>query len=148
MKISKKAVIATILTIVVAFAGAIGKEVVKHYMDINKPSSDIWNEVTTEINKQCPYAIDSSTRLDNVTVLNNRLTYNYTISDISVSDVDTIEFRKIMESSLKEDARTSTKIQGFFEKGIVSFNHRYRDIDGQLISDILVAKADCEAAQK
>ena len=91
-----------------------------------------------EINKHCPTMIDNITRLDNVAVLpNNTLQYNYTIG-VDKSQVDTVEFKRQMNSFIIESIKTQPTMV-LIRKSKVQLRHLYKDSNSQYICTVEIS---------
>jgi hypothetical protein len=53
--------------------------------------------IADEINKNCPFIIDSETRLDNTSALpNNVFAYFYTLVNMQKDEIDTLNFKMLL----------------------------------------------------
>lgn len=91
-----------------------------------------------EINKHCPITVDADTRLDNVGAMpNNTLQYNYTIVSKTREEVDTLEFKKIMEPILVNNMKTNPQMKRLRENK-VNLNYQYKDKNGNYLCSVSV----------
>lgn len=91
-----------------------------------------------EINKHCPITVDADTRLDNVGAMpNNTLQYNYVIVSKTKEEVDTLEFKKVMEPILVNNMKTNPQMKRLRENK-VNLNYQYKDKNGNYLCSVSV----------
>lgn len=105
----------------------------------NEPPRTINDDLVSaanEINSHAPIIVDSSTRFDNVAVLpGNTFQYNYTLTSILLTQLDTNQFRTLMRASLIEQTKKNPKISVFRDNG-VTIQAKYVDKNGEYVSTI------------
>ncbi len=127
-----------------SIAGIVGKNVANYFTGnktIGAPLLDIV-KVADEINKSCPFMVDSDIRMDNSIGVGKTLIYNYTLVNYTSSEIDTHVFRKNKEPTIKNKTCTTKELQKFFNNGI-TLCYRYYGKDGSHIVDIDVTPVDC-----
>ena len=86
-----------------------------------------------EINKNAPFIIDSTTRLDNVIALPGYiLRYNFTITNFEKSELDTTLLKQSAKESMLAKIKTEPKAE-FFRKNNVELQAHYQDKLGTFI---------------
>jgi hypothetical protein len=99
-------------------------------------------EASGQMNAKLPMQVDKYTRLDTTAPgPGNRLTYFYTISDISAEQVDPAEVIKAIRPSVINSYKTSPQFAGFRDHGVV-MHYVYRDEKGNHIGEIVVSPKD------
>lgn len=94
--------------------------------------------IAAELNKSYPVMIDSETSLDSITVLPGRtFQYNYTMVNIQKDSIDANVFKEVMEPIILSNTLENPSLNLLRRKN-VTFNHRYNDKDGILITEITV----------
>lgn len=92
----------------------------------------------SEINKNCPMMLDEETRLDNTLALPDKVfQYNYTLVNWGKEDIDTLEFKKIMEPQILNITKTNPQLE-IIRKNEASLNYYYKDRDGKYVCTISV----------
>lgn len=107
-----------------------------------RPSFDnVMIEMTKEMNKSCPIMVDAETRLDNtVFLMGKTIQYNYTLVNIESEDVDTLDFKMIMEPLIINNAKTNPQMKSLREYE-TNINYLYKDKYGKYIC-IIELKAE------
>ena len=123
------------------FAMSITTEVLK--LIFQNPSVDEQLLATSqEINKQCPYMVDSLTQLDNTIALpNHLLQYNYTFYKSDKENIDTVALKESMRESLVNKLRTDPKFAIFKEDHVV-VGSRFYDRTGHYVCAMQVTPAE------
>ena len=105
-----------------------------NYYFFSKPSFDKrLIELANEINKTCPMMVDNFTRLDNTTVLPDKVfQYNYTLTTTLKSEVDTSIFGKIKLNAIS-NARTNPDMKDIRDNDL-TLSYYYKDKNGVFIS--------------
>ena len=105
-----------------------------NYYFFSKPSFDKrLIELANEINKTCPMMVDNYTRLDNTTVLPDKVfQYNYTLTTTLKSEVDTSIFGKIKLNAIS-NARTNPDMKDIRDNDL-TLSYYYKDKNGVFIS--------------
>lgn len=117
--------------IVGAIAFGLASFAVKHYF-FKKPTFDkVLANAAIDLNKTCPIMIDNETRLDNaVAVSSHYLQYNYTLVNLSVEEIDTIQAHKIIDSTIINDVKTKPELH-MYRDHQVTMAYCYKDKDGK-----------------
>ena len=69
-------------------------------------------DVANEINKSCPFMVDSETRIDSsVSLPENVFQYCYTLINVVKESIDTVELRNILEPKIINFVKTSPKMK-------------------------------------
>lgn len=90
------------------------------------------------MNKDCPFTIDSNTRLDSVSSPeNNVLRQNYTLLKDSKAEIDTQAFGNIFKPELKKNLQKANQTE-FFKKYNTKLVYRFYDKDRNFITDIIL----------
>ena len=137
MEESKKKIISqviiTILTFLVAFFGT-------RYLMSNFNSADKeLKKIAIEINKSAPTMIDKDTRLDNVSVFENTLQYNYTLINIAKDDagLDLDGAKKFIMKNAQDNLDNRPEMKDYREKKI-ALKYNYKDKNGKHLFDFTV----------
>lgn len=93
--------------------------------------------MSVEINKNCPYMLDSFTRLDNTIILpGNIIQYNYTIVTVKDS-LDVADMKQRMEPNIVNTVRTHPEMQQLRDLQ-TTMKYDYKDITGVFLFSISV----------
>ena len=91
-----------------------------------------------DMNESCPVYVDSETRLDNVDVHAGKVVkYNYTLVNISKSDIDINEFKVYFEQILLNGAKTRPDLK-MFRDNRVTMIYSYNDKNGLLLIEVKI----------
>jgi hypothetical protein len=125
----RAAIIGVALTVVLSFGLPI-----LYKLLLQKPAYDaVLTRVASEFNKNCPIMVDRETRLDNaLSIGNNLLQYNYTLMNLSKSDLDTAVLKQKVEPSIIEDIKTNPQMK-LFRDMKTTLNYAYRDKNGAFV---------------
>ncbi len=115
---------------------------VQGYFGLMPWSVDQLTKAANEVNKKCPMTIDADTRLENVKVVKDTFSYNYTLVNYTVEEIDPIKFKSILMPNLKIDACRNNQLRLFMKNG-VTVRYRYMSKEGNLVTDINVCNDDC-----
>jgi hypothetical protein len=137
MEESKKKIISqviiTILTFLVAFFGT-------RYLMSNFNSADKeLKKIAIEINKSAPTMVDKDTRLDNVSVFENTLQYNYTLINIAIDDagLDLDGAKKFIMKNAQDNLDNRPEMKDYREKKI-ALKYNYKDKNSKQLFDFTV----------
>jgi hypothetical protein len=98
--------------------------------------------VAEKMNEDCPYMVDIDTRLDSTFGGPNRnFTYNYTLVNYKIGQVDTIELKNKLEPQILNNVRTNPAIASF-RRHQVTMIYKYYDNLANFIMDIKIAPDD------
>lgn len=116
--------------IIIALAGAIGILTISKFSD----TSDVNIEaqlikMTNEINKKCPFMMNSDTRLDNTGAYRKNVYYYCTFINYSISDVDVKYLIYKLKPALLNDIKTNPDMK-FLRDHKVNIIYNYRDKSG------------------
>lgn len=106
------------------------------------PPEKSLQEIADEYNKKCPQMIDSETRLDGIGIRDNSvIIYRYTLVNLLVENVDTLEFRRALWPGLLSLIKTNPAMQQLRERQ-TRFEYYYQDKRNRFIYTIKIAPAD------
>lgn len=90
------------------------------------------------VNSTCPIMVDRDTRLDNAVALPGKvLQYNYTLTSIQKSDIDTGSVKKLITPRLLNNVQSSQEMKVFRDnKATLAYN--YQDMSGVYVMRILI----------
>lgn len=131
-----------LISFAIAFAifyaiGQLGGEAIVKFFK-NSTYDRALMEVASELNKTCPFMVDSETRLDNALALpNNVFQYNYTLVNISKESVNIEEARNSLEPSIVNVVKTNPDMK-YFRDHKTTINYSYKDKTGVFILTITV----------
>ncbi|MDR0510122.1 MAG: hypothetical protein LBH06_03410 [Rikenellaceae bacterium] len=84
-----------------------------------------------ELNKNCPFMVDSETRLDNAMALpDKKLVYFYTMVNYVKDEIDVDVFAESMTPTIINAVSTNTSME-FLRKQKVTFSYQYKDKNGE-----------------
>jgi hypothetical protein len=84
-------------------------------------------EIALEFNKNCPQMIDSETRIDGIHIKEpNTVIYRYTLINLPVQNVDTIEFKKALTPGIISIIKLSPEMKQLRENN-TNFEYHYFD---------------------
>jgi TPR repeat protein len=90
----------------------------------------------TTINRQCPRMIDQITRIDSaMSGPGSQLTYNYTVTTITSSEVDVGKLHEDLYATLVSSIRNDTSMMRLANKGVI-FHYNYFGKDGAILTKI------------
>jgi len=99
-------------------------------------------EVSKQINQNLPMHLDRETRMDaTMPGPGNRLTYLYTLVNVSQADVDPDHFIATIKPQLVNGYRTSPEMADL-RRLQVELNYHYRDQTGNSIANITISPRD------
>ncbi len=102
------------------------------------PLDKIMMGVADEINKTCPFMVDSETRLDNaISFPKNVFQYNYTLVNIEKASTDTLEMREYLEPTITNYVKTNPQMK-FQRDSKTTINYYYKDKAGLFLMLISV----------
>lgn len=136
------------LLIVVAFAGAIGKNIgkstVKNYEQgkLEGAIEETLIATSQQINKQLPMMIDSETRLDTTMCAGKHVAYKYTMINLTEKDIDKIAFTNEIKTMLMKNQCSNENMIKMLKMG-VQCNYMYQDRNGILLATININKSHC-----
>lgn len=95
-------------------------------------------KVADKINENCPFMIDSETRLDNAVVLpNNTFQYNYTLINIAKEDFNITPFKEYLEPTIINNIKTNPDMKNFRDNE-TTLVYYYKDKSGVFLTKIIV----------
>jgi hypothetical protein len=136
------------LLIVIAFAGAIGKNIGRSTAkEYEKEKLDVAIEkelikTSQQINKQLPMMVDSETRLDTTICTGKNVAYKYTMINLSEKDLDINAFIKEIKPMLLKNQCSNENMVKMLKIG-VQYSYMYQDRNGTLVTAININKNDC-----
>jgi len=94
------------------------------------------------MNAGLPKQVDRETRLDTTMAgPGNRLTYLYTLVNLSSADVDSTELTAKLKSQIINGYKTLPEMAAF-RKRQVELHYHYRDKNGNVVATIVVSPKD------
>ena len=124
-------ILAIIVSIIVmALAVVISKLTVNNVFgssDVNIESQLL--KMTNEINKRCPFMVDSETRLDNTGAYRKNIYYYYTLINQNIEEVDVKYLIYKVKPRLLNSIETNPDMK-FLRDHKVTFIYKYRDKSG------------------
>ena len=124
-------IIAIIVSIIViALAGIFSESVVNYIFG----TSDDYIEsqlvkMSNEINKKCPFMVDSETRLDNTGTYRKNFYYYYALINYDISEVDVKYLIYNVRPTLLNRIKTNPDMK-FLREHKITFIYNYRDKSG------------------
>jgi len=141
MKIFKIVGIISII-IVTVIAGTIGKQIVNSIFYQNPSFDEQLMRAAEELNKSCPFLVDSDTQLDaTMGGPGKTFTYKYTLINFSKGEIDSDEFVNVLRPTLINMIKTSKDME-FFRNKLVTMNYTYYDMYGIFIAKIEITPED------
>lgn len=129
----KKLSLITILSIVVGLLVAFS---IQHYVLPNLDAPSIDSQLmsfASEINKNCPFMVDSETRLDNTVAGNGKsIIYNYTLVNYSKEQVNLNLLNSNLKPKILNVIKTNPDMQ-YLRDNDISFEYYYKDKFGVYI---------------
>ena len=99
-------------------------------------------EISKRTNAGLPHQVDRDTRLDTTMAgPGNRLTYVYTLVNLSSADVDSAELTARLKPQIINGYKTLPEMASFRERQ-VELHYHYRDKNGNVIATIVVSPKD------
>ena len=99
-------------------------------------------KIANEINKNCPFMVDSQTRLDNtVAGTGKTIIYNYTLINYMKDDVDTDTFESNVKPRIINMIKTSPDMKYLRDNDVV-FEYNYSDKTGIHIDQLKIYPSD------
>jgi hypothetical protein len=134
-----KKILSYALTIII---GVVVYQLVNHFL-FKPPSFETQlMKVAAELNKNCPFMVDSDTRLDNsVGGPGKNFVYNYTLINHAEADINIVELKQNMIPFLTNYIKTSEDMQTF-RKEKVTLKYIYKDKSGTFLFSITIAPDD------
>lgn len=91
-----------------------------------------------ELNKSCPIMVDQNTRLDNAVALpGNIFQYNYTLVNLSKSEVNIDTVKKYVEPGIINNVKTNPDLKTYRDNK-VTMAYNYKDKNGLFVLKISV----------
>ena len=89
------------------------------------------------LNDRCPEMIDPESRLDSVLLLENGLTFYYTLPNKVKDEIPSGPFTAYILPGIVDNIQTNPRMEMFRDSSVVMF-FRYLDRNGQLITEFSV----------
>lgn len=135
-KDNQKRKITQIIVAVIAFALAFFGT--QYFLKDNKNLTDEMQIFADGINEECPVKVDKYSRLDSVTVIDEKtFQYNYTLLDVAKAEVNLDTANKYIKPGLIEQAKSKPYLKPFRDNK-VTFIHHYLDKNGEFVTDMKV----------
>ena len=94
--------------------------------------------IASELNKTCPIMVDSVTRFDNAVALPvNTFQYNYTLIDIEIGSIDTVEFKNYLEPTITNFVKSCPQMK-YQRDHNTTINYYYKDKYGNYLFSVSV----------
>jgi hypothetical protein len=95
-------------------------------------------QTASEINKKCPFMIDSETRIDSTVALpDSCFEYNYTLVNLERDTIDAEAFARYMKPILANHIKTNPNMKMFREHQL-TLSYTYKDRNGVFITKITI----------
>lgn len=114
-------------------------------LDQGSDSTFALEEELLMIRKGLPTMIDESTRLDDVSLQEEDIHYDYTLIGYAAGNIDVERFKVLMSARIKTTACTNPETRSFLDAGR-SLVYLYRDKHSKPLAEIMVTKSDCLGA--
>ncbi len=102
------------------------------------PLDKIMVQTASELNKTYPIMVDQYTRLDNAVALpDNKFQYNYTLVDLTKSEVNLDTIKKYVDPEIINNVRTDPGMK-FFRDHKITLIYSYKDKNGEFVYKLLV----------
>ena len=140
----KKSLTIVVTVIAAVIGGAFGKAIVKSMFQRGDPVSfdQVLVETSKKINATLPMQVDKETRMDaTMAGPGNRITYLYTLINLSSADLEQKTFIDAMRPQLLNGYRTDPDMAAFRKKE-VELHYHYRDRHGNAVATIVVSPKD------
>ena len=125
---SKRGKVLTI--ILLALAVLIGKSIITNVFNTSDENIQAQLlKMTNEINKRCPFMMDSETRLDKTGTYRNSIYYYCTLINYSIGEVDVKYLIYKVKPALLNRIKTNPDMK-FMRDNKVTFIYNYRDKSG------------------
>jgi len=111
---------------------------------VGSPSNveEILKQTAQTMNASAPIQVDSETRLDTTTSgPGKRLTYYYTLVNLTTSDLDLDQFTKAMRQQLANNYKSNAQMAGLRNMQ-VELHYVYRDKGGSTVATIILSPSD------
>ena len=129
---SKRGKVLTIIVsiILLALAVLIGKSIITKVFNTSDENIQAQLlKMTNEINKRCPFMMDSETRLDKTGTYRNSIYYYCTLINYSIGEVDVKYLIYKVKPTLLNRIKTNPDMK-FMRDNKVTFIYNYRDKSG------------------
>ena len=131
-----------IIIVVTVIAGTIGRQIAKSLFRQNPSFDKQLMKVAEEINKNCPFLVDSETQLDStIGGPGDNFTYKYTLINYSINEIDSEEFISLLKPNLINMIKTSKDLE-IFRKNLITMNYKYYDKNGIFLGEIKITPKD------
>jgi len=110
--------------------------------DINIKFDRNLRKLASEINKYCPYMLDTATRLDSASgdTLNN-FTYNFTLVKQELAELDLPKLTANFRTNIVGYIKHHPDMAGFIENKVTLF-YRYQDKKGNFVTEVKIGPED------
>ena len=99
-------------------------------------------KAASDINKHAPIYIDSTVRLDNVEVVQERnLQYNYSVTNLEKNELDTVKLLSMAKEEMLDILKKNPKTS-YFRDNDVNIIVNYSDKNGDNICRLVITKKD------
>jgi len=128
--------------VIAIIVGVVVYQLVSHFL-FKPPSFETQlMKVAAELNKNCPFMVDSDTRLDNaVGGPGKNFVYNYTLINHAAVELNIVELKQNMIPSLTNYIKTSEDMQTF-RKEKVTLKYNYKDKFGAFLFSITIGPSE------
>jgi hypothetical protein len=95
-------------------------------------------KAASELNESCPIMVDQDTRLDNaIAQVDNSFQYNYTLVNLTKTDIEIDGFTAFLEEQITTDVRTNPDLK-IYRDNKVTMMYSYKDKNGEFVTKIVV----------
>ena len=131
------------IRIIAAIIGATaGFWVVSH--GLHHSTQELLETAAADINKTLPMMVDSMTRLDKVEAGpdgSKMLIYNYTLPDMTKSNMDVPALEKTLRPQVIESYKTRVEMRSLRDAN-VQLDYRYKDKNGDVVVELDISPKD------
>ena len=114
----------------------------RSYLDSNMAAKSKLEADILATNQSLPIMIDEDTRLDNLSIQDEDISYNYTLINVAVENLDVSKVELAIISDIKIDACSIKETRALLDANR-NIKYTYRDKTEKPILTITVNKKDC-----
>ena len=118
--------------------GIIGIALLQHFFFPKNTYNQEMMQAASEINKSCPFMVDSDTRLDNTMAMpDNVFQYNYTLVNMEKATTDVEQLEEYLRPTIVNTVRTNPDMK-INRDHKTTMSYAYKDKNGEFLFKILV----------
>jgi hypothetical protein len=122
----------------------LGKEAARSFSDRSEAFDTVLADASAKMNARLPMQLDKDTRLDTTLAgPGNRMTYSYTLINLSAEDGDGDIVSKVMRPKVLNAFKTDPQFAVFREHR-TEMHLIYRDKDGKFVTRIVISPNDLQ----